>query len=170
MLAQETLREQQRVNADQLELNKLARERFERRYASPVSWWIDKGDESIAHYVQGNAARIDDAGPDDVVSLEVIHVQNRAPVPVHDPAFVLPPIDAQTPWWLLADIPPCTIVTYDLEVIGNEGRSHAGLAALIEIEGWRYLAMRDGRRCVKPCPTGGASWHRQPLINAGRAG
>ncbi|GAB3939521.1 hypothetical protein GCM10027614_21920 [Micromonospora vulcania] len=105
VLAQDTLREQQRVNADQLELNRLARERFERRYASRVSWWIDMGDTGISHYFQGNQARIDRAKPDDVVSLEIIHVQNRAPVPVHEPTFVLPPIDNEAPWWLLSDIP-----------------------------------------------------------------
>jgi hypothetical protein len=82
-----TLRQQQGVNLSQVEVNKIEQERFDRRYASRVSWWLSEDYRSL-------------------------QIQNRAPIPLTRIAIY---VDVEWErkslgdgWFWLPTLPPCT--------------------------------------------------------------
>ncbi|MFE9959190.1 hypothetical protein [Micromonospora sp. NPDC005299] len=95
-----TYRDQQEINRSQLQLAKLERQRYERRYASRVAYWWE----------------ITPWGPSGPPRLKV---QNRSPAPITNLALVaLPELDSvqgQTrAYEFLVDAPPCSILTVEL--------------------------------------------------------
>ena len=94
VVALDTLRDQQKITASQLELNRRVQDREDQRYAARVAWWSN------------------------VLSSE-LSIQNRSPVPLRQVEFAWdlayddkPPIDKRLG---IANIPPCQVAVVRFE-------------------------------------------------------
>ncbi|WP_157517432.1 hypothetical protein [Micromonospora rifamycinica] len=99
LISLDTLKDQQRINRNQWELNVAAQDRQQKRYASRVAWWTTN------HYREDDDYRI--------------MVQNRSTAPLRGLEFFLPERhrwllgDSGAPvLFFLEDIPPCTVARY----------------------------------------------------------
>ncbi|MFI9643445.1 hypothetical protein ACIG87_25920 [Micromonospora sp. NPDC051925] len=99
LISVDTLKDQQRINQSQLDLNTEAQDRQQKRYASRVAWW------ATTHVPTWNDYRI--------------MVQNRSTAPLRGLEFFMPEQhrwllgDTGAPMLLfMSDIPPCTVVGY----------------------------------------------------------
>jgi hypothetical protein len=94
-IADETWASQRVLNGQQVKLNEDSERRDKQVYSSRVAMWATIGDVS---------STILPAGLD-------IHVQNRAPVPLHEVRVIAPLASRATGVLELGDLPPCTIDT-----------------------------------------------------------
>lgn len=90
---QQLNRQQLTVNRDQLRMNRLANDRFERRYASRVAWWPVEFPIKIDSNGQMGFLRI--------------AVQNRSPAPLRTALVRAALTDGGTAKFSLGDIRPC---------------------------------------------------------------
>jgi hypothetical protein len=91
-----TLKDQQEINRSQLAVAKIEQQRYQRRYASKISWWSEHSD-----------SKVNDAS---------VRIQNRSPVPLSGVVLEARPISykKKTPargFVLIGQIPPCTVLT-----------------------------------------------------------
>ena len=94
-IADETWASQRVLNGQQVKLNEDSQRRDAQVYSSRVAMWATVGDVS---------STILPAGLD-------IHLQNRAPVPLHAVRVIAPLASQATGVLDLGDLPPCTIDT-----------------------------------------------------------
>jgi hypothetical protein len=121
---------------DQRDLKQLTESHEERRYASRVFWWTEPNPKSDK-------------------SRWVLHVQNRAPAPVHNVSFVGRQFDVDPQrntgvpgWesvWTVGDLAPCKIGRFELKLADN--------VVLIRLEKLDFID-GQGQRWIKRIPGG----------------
>lgn len=149
-VAHDSLREQQRLNRSQIELNRvqmsanqLTRDRFEARFAANVTWWADSQDGGL------------------------ILIQNRSPILLNNVQLIehahYP--DGATPGKYLFDIPPCSTAAARLGDY-SPGEFHLLLTHFYSLafsdSASQWERSSDGLRRVayEPAP---ATWGRLPF-------
>ncbi|MEU1968981.1 hypothetical protein ABZ541_14395 [Micromonospora sediminicola] len=132
VFAVQAFKDQQQVNRDQIRLNQSARERYERRYASRVAFWIADDDTSASAKPQSSG----------LVVVATVSMLNRSPVPLRDAAIFAIAQSGEAVFWQQQDLRPCEKV--DVELL-----AHVSTAGRLKDAGNKYvlsLAFRDPTR------------------------
>ncbi|MGW3619144.1 hypothetical protein [Micromonospora arida] len=166
VVATVTYRDQQEINRAQLESTQLERQRYEQRYASRVAVWAN---EDLS------------GGTDTSVTVKV---QNRSPVPIREVSIQILDLgralvdpDRETSYRLNGDIPPCSLLTFQLadstrgvvsaakssvslSFSDTVGDWHLGHDGLVQGSGWRFnpgraVEMDEQRQTAEDCGEGG---------------
>ncbi|WP_329011312.1 hypothetical protein OG271_30275 [Micromonospora rifamycinica] len=159
LISVDTLRDQQRINQSQLELNTAVQDRQQKRYASRVAWW------TTIHVPTADDYRI--------------MVQNRSTAPLRGLEFFLPPGqrwllgDSGAPLLLfLEDIPPCTVVRYRIPP-SLDGDAAGAVRASFSDPGWelhftdsldRWVMSAQGIRPAGTEPPYPTTWNGVPDV------
>ncbi|WFE47735.1 hypothetical protein [Verrucosispora sp. WMMD1129] len=132
VFAFQAFKDQQQVNRDQITLNQTVRERYERRYASRVAFWIADDDTSASARPQSSS----------LVIVATVSVLNRSPVPLRDAAVFAIAQSGEAFFWHQQDLRPCEKV--DVALL-----AHATTAGRLKDPGNRFvlsLVFRDPTR------------------------
>lgn len=132
IFAFQAFKDQQQVNRDQIRLNQIARERYERRYASRAAFWFADDDTSASAKPQSSA----------LVIVATVSMLNRSPVPLRDVAIFAIAKSGEAVFWGQQDLRPCEKVDVEL-------RAHATTAGRLKDSDNRFvlsLAFRDPTR------------------------
>ncbi|KKK06932.1 hypothetical protein [Micromonospora sp. HK10] len=132
IFAFQAFKDQQQVNRDQIRLNQIARERYERRYASRAAFWIADDDTSASAKPQSSA----------LVIVATVSMLNRSPVPLRDVAIFAIAQSGDAVFWEQQDLRPCEKV--DVELL-----AHAAMAGRLKDSDNKFvlsLAFRDPTR------------------------
>ena len=103
-IADETWAGQRVLNGQQVKLNEDSERRDQQVYSSRVAMWTTVSDIT---------STVLPAGLD-------VHVQNRAPVPLHEVRVIAPLASHATGVLMLGDLPPCTIDTLRVAAPSDE--------------------------------------------------